>query len=124
MGYKEIRQKVRMVNSMGDHNLFKILPKSRELVAQSEDWGLYETVFTIEGVIDEAASGKYITIPAQALLPAQVQGKYITLEVARKLSGLSKKQLIELSSKKKIVARQENRELVILLESLKKYLKL
>jgi len=122
VGYKEARQKVRMVNNMTNHNLFRILRESRQLVAQSGEWGLYKTVFTIEEAIDEE-SRKYITIPDQALLPTQIQGKYISLDVAQRLSGLSKKQLIYLSSRKKIASKKERGELVILTESLKKYLK-
>jgi len=112
---------------MGNNNLFKILRQSRELVSHSGEWGLFKTVLTIEEavgvVIGEAIAGKYITIPVQALLPSQVPSKYISLATAQRLSKLSKKQLIELCSRKIIAAKKENGELMILKKSLERYLK-
>ena len=96
-----------MVTNMTNHNLFKILRQSRELVAQSGEWGLYKTIFTIEEAIDEALSRKYITIPDQALLPAHVQGKYISLEVAQRLSGLRKNNLFICAPERKLKQRKK-----------------
>jgi excisionase family DNA binding protein len=97
--------------------LFRITPKSRQLVAQAGNYGLYESVFTIT----RETSGKgnaVVTHPH--LLPSS---SYVSINEAHDLTDISKKELRKLCQEGELKAKKVGKNWLILRESLEGYLK-
>jgi len=98
--------------------LFRITPKSRQLVAQAGNWGLYETVFAIE----RASTKDDNLVRMRPGLPApSTRDIYLDIPEAHRRTGISKKELRRLCKEGRIAARLAGKNWLILLESLERY---
>jgi hypothetical protein len=108
---------------MNNNTLFRVLPTaSKQTIGRSGNWGLYETVITLEEAATEEENERYLTLLSPELLPPP-QDEYISLEDAHRLTGLRVSELIRLCETSTIKAKKEKGKWFIHSASLENYIR-
>ena len=97
-------------------SVFRITPKSRQLIARAGRAGLFKSVFSITKAPSD--EGNVVVKHSRLLLASS----YVNLEEAHERTGISKHKLQELCEDGKLDAKKSNDDWLILWESIEEYL--